>query len=335
VTRTLLLIPLLVLASCAPAPQPAAERDAPVPVEQVFTGNDLTVTMTINDAEPAIVDDIDLVFAVTGPATLVVSAPDWSAAIPEELTLERVQRLTPAPAEPATLAAWRLTLTALAPGEYELRPLTFEAVDPEAEAGAGAVATEPVAISVESILGEADAQLADLKDPLDPPADRTAIALIAAAGAVALAALIAGAVMLARRPKHEFKEPPIPAHQRARLELEALLATDLIERRAWKPFFTELTGLLRRYIEARFTIHAPAQTTDEFLRDPATRDALTAEQNARLASLLASADVIKFAEAAADERTARAAAGDVARFIDETAPVEEPARQPAEEDAAP
>ena len=334
-TRRLPLIAFLALASCAPEIEPAADVDRPVPLEQTRAEGDLVVTAIVADAEPAIVNDVDVVFAISGPARLAISAPEWAAALPEELTLDRVERLVPAPGDPDALAAWRLTLTPLAPGNYELRPLTFSAIDPERETAAGAVTTEAIPITVESILGETGAELADLKDPLDPPASYTTIALLAGAGALALAALVAGTVLLARRPRHEPVAPAVPAHERARLELEALLATDLIDRRGWKAYFTELTGILRRYLEARFALHAPAQTTDEFLRDPATRDALTAEQNARLASLLARADVIKFAEAAADERSARAAAEDVARFIDETEPTSEPVERPAGEEVAP
>ncbi len=322
--RSLLLtLALSPLAACAPQAPETAAAPQPEPLVAHAESGDLAVETRLADPSPSVVDDVRLRYTLIGPGSLVATSPDWSASLPEELTLARADRIGTAPdagSIESPIAAWDVTLTPLAPGEYEIAPLVFTAVDPASETGERRVVTRPLSITIESILGEEETDLADLKDPFAPPADRAALALAVAAGAVALAALIAGGVLLARRWGRDAVEPPIPPHERATLELDALLATDLIVRRAWKAYYTELTALLRRYIESRFELHAPAQTTDEFLRDSGTRRALSPEQNAQLANLLTRADLVKFAESSADERSAREAAGVVRRFIEETAP---------------
>ena len=61
--------------------------------------------------------------------------------------------------------------------------------------------------------------------------------------------------------------------------------------------FTEkvLTGLVRSYIERKTGIHAPEQTTEEFLRDPATGKFFVTERAARLGQFLEAADMVKYA----------------------------------------
>jgi len=333
----LILLPTLapaLLAACSPQTERAVAPPQPEPVVTRAHADGLTVVTRLDDPSPTVVEDIKLRYSLIGSESLVASSPEWSASLPDELTLEQAVRLSGPPANRAgetPVATWDVTLTPLAPGDYEIAPITFTAADPESEQGELTVETEPLRISVESILTADDADLADLKDPFAAPEDVTTIALAVAGGALALAALIAGGVLLARRARRERPEPPIPPHERAMLELDALLATDLIDRRAWKAYHTELTALLRRYVEARFDIHAPAQTTDEFLRDPRTRATLSPEENAQLSDLLRRADLVKFAESADDEESARRAAETVRRFIHETAPrpdASEPAEAP-------
>jgi hypothetical protein len=80
----------------------------------------------------------------------------------------------------------------------------------------------------------------------------------------------------------------------AYLELDALLqenisATDV------KRFYVRLTGIVRRFIERTTGVHAPEQTTEEFLREIGRGQLFLGDERTRLKAFLESADLVKFA----------------------------------------
>ena len=62
-----------------------------------------------------------------------------------------------------------------------------------------------------------------------------------------------------------------------------------------KLFYVELTGVVRRYIERTTGIHAPEQTTEEFLNEIGARSDFPLVESRRLQQFLQSADLVKFA----------------------------------------
>lgn len=300
----------------AVAPARAAE---PAPGSNDAPTLGLTALAGVSDPEPTVVEDVELRVSVSAPDGAVVITPAWDEALPDELDLESVR--TPGVTRTASggvSQTWTLLLTPLAPGTYEIAPITITANLPGTTEPM-TVTTDAVTITVRSILTGDDEELAGIKDPAAPPVDLVRLAAYAGGALAVLALLAGGAVMISRRRAHQPSPPPPPAHQVALDELDALLATDLIDRRRWKFYFGELSGLLRRYIEARFALHAPTQTTEEFLRDPRTSRMFSAEHDAMLRAFLGRADAVKFAEGAVTGESARAAAEDVRRFITETA----------------
>ena len=114
-----------------------------------------------------------------------------------------------------------------------------------------------------------------------------------AAGAALI--LIAGLAFFLLRRRREHRAPPLPPHEIAQRELAQLDALGLLERGELKQYYSRLTDILRRYIELRFGIMAPERTTDEFLVEAKRSEALRDEDKARLAEILQSADMVKFA----------------------------------------
>ncbi len=56
-----------------------------------------------------------------------------------------------------------------------------------------------------------------------------------------------------------------------------------------------MSGVLRRYLEDRFGLHAPERTTEEFLRELEFGDALARGHRAELRRFLMQCDLVKFA----------------------------------------
>lgn len=105
------------------------------------------------------------------------------------------------------------------------------------------------------------------------------------------AALLWGLTLLSRH-VHERRLSP---RERAFAELDRLLHRHLIDKRLYKDFYIELTMVVRRYIERAHAIHAPEQTTQEFLEAAMHHPHFTLETLMRLKLFLESADLVKFA----------------------------------------
>jgi hypothetical protein len=159
--------------------------------------------------------------------------------------------------------------------------------------------TEDLTIKVTSLLPEdlEDLAIRDELNPVELPRPPLPWLWI---GGGALVLLLAGAAVMlvvrrGRRGKPAAREA-VPPHETAFRRLEALVAEELVEQGRIKEFYQGVSGILRTYIEDRFGLHAPEQTTEEFL--PAVRHAreLTAEHVALLEEFLKHCDMVKFAE---------------------------------------
>lgn len=192
---------------------------------------------------------------------------------------------------------------------YQLEPLdlgmceipaftfTFERKEPTEEQASDAVlTTEPVWIDVStSIPADPNAiMIADIEDVVEMKVNYTWPWIIF--GILALSAAGIAAV-IALKPK---KTVPIrriykPAHEIAFDVLRTIAAEKLVEQGRIKEFYEKLSACLRQYIENRFLLRAPEQTTEEFLEQLKTSDVLTPEYKQELRKFLEHCDLVKFA----------------------------------------
>ncbi len=129
--------------------------------------------------------------------------------------------------------------------------------------------------------------------------------------------------------------PPAPPHSRALAALDSLLADRLPESGRVEPFFVRLSEIARHYVEGRFGVRAPEQTTEEFLVELGTGvTGGLGPQRGLLRSFLERADLVKFARDVPDVGTCRAAADDVRRLVVTTAPTTQTATSSASEAVA-
>jgi len=158
---------------------------------------------------------------------------------------------------------------------------------------------EPVPVVVTTGI-EGDPDLAALTPALGPiPTSREP----AAAWWPWLFLLLLPLAVLLRRGRKPAPEAPLTPTQLAERELSALLADDPLARGEIQTFYSELTLIVRRYIERTSGVRAPEMTTEEFLRK--------APPDERLRGFLQAADLVKFAGARParpdiDESVARA-----------------------------
>ena len=125
---------------------------------------------------------------------------------------------------------------------------------------------------------------------------------------------------LARRPRAAVRVRLPPAHERALDELRALREKRYIEDHQPEPFYVELSGIVRRYLENRFGLHAPESTTEEEMRETVESPALTDDQRERTAVFLAESDLVKFARHEPEEEDMRRAFQAAETLVRETIP---------------
>ena len=139
-------------------------------------------------------------------------------------------------------------------------------------------------------------------------------------GAVLVLMAIVLIVQLVRHMRARPKPvvPPPPAHERAYAALRALHARDLISAGLIKEYYYELSLIVRHYIENRFGLRAPEQTTEEFLYSLGAGSILRDAHRAVLSAFLTESDLVKFANQPAGAADAQRAHDRAVAFIEET-----------------
>ena len=113
------------------------------------------------------------------------------------------------------------------------------------------------------------------------------------------------------------------AHDDALAELERLFA--LIEREESRPYATESSAIIRRYIETRFALSAPRRSTEEFLAEAQQSPKLEPQHQALLGDFLRICDLLKFARTFANRAELKDLHEAAIRFVKETQQTAAPA----------
>lgn len=119
---------------------------------------------------------------------------------------------------------------------------------------------------------------------------------------VGILAVIAAIVyVVIRLKKHKSlipkpEEPPLPANEKALIELEKLRQQQLWQQGMVKEYHTELTDIVRNYLEERYRIQSTEMTSDQTLDAFRGCEAYTEEAASALRQILQTADMVKFAK---------------------------------------
>lgn len=188
----------------------------------------------------------------------------------------------------------RYRLEPLVPGVGSIGELTVE-FEQDGEV-AETIITEAVAVEVTSLLEElgTDLVIEDIEDVVSVRANM--VVWWVGGGCVAL--LVTGYVLWRLlRPEREEEIARIfrPAHAIAYDILRRLKEDKLVEAGRIKEFYERLSDCLRHYIEHRFSLRAPERTTEEFLAELKSEEALSSEYRGDLKRFLEHCDMVKFA----------------------------------------
>lgn len=112
--------------------------------------------------------------------------------------------------------------------------------------------------------------------------------------------------------------PPVPPHIIALQALEALKNKGLLEKGECNPFYTELSLILRTYLDGRFNLNATDETTEEIVENLSRSPELNMDQQSILRDFMTQADMVKFAKGHPDRSTMEAAFSTTEQFVQET-----------------
>jgi len=204
-------------------------------------------------------------------------------------------------------------------GMYELPPAHIKYKD---QSITNSISSTPICVEVITVAEEGDlfSGIRDIKPPVEivvEQPDRLKYWIIAISGAVVAIAVIAIALAFMRK-RETAPPPPVPAHERAYEALRQLHAQQLIEQGLIKEYYFALSTILRHYIEDRFGLRAPEQTTEEFLLFTRDSSMFSSEQRTILKDFLKECDLVKFANFNASQTDAQRVHDVVVAFIEQT-----------------
>ena len=138
--------------------------------------------------------------------------------------------------------------------------------------------------------------LRDIKPPIDLPADYflwfVLLGILALGG---IAFLVRFLILRLKQPK-KILEPTKLSWKIALERLNALQQQNLPQQGQVKEYYSQLSDIIRRYMEDRFHIRAPEMTTQEFLWSLNNFRGLTDLHKNLLKNFLNSCDLVKFAK---------------------------------------
>lgn len=182
-------------------------------------------------------------------------------------------------------------------GDYKISPMKIFFFKKGEEKGKHNIETPEVTVKVASLLPEDlnDLKLNEIVPPLPYPSSYK-VWILSCAGLFLLVLLTGGYFFYRRRLNgSDAVEKRLKAHEIAYSELKALVEENLIEAGEIKHFYLRLSSIVRRYIENRFGLKAPEQTTEEFLAGLERDSDFPAEYKPLLKDFLKHCDLVKFA----------------------------------------
>lgn len=267
-----------ILICCLPALQGQApvRLDSQVDLTQVTVGDLIRFTLTVT----------------AGPGVEV----DLPEPEPDLGEFEILGHEAAGPVEEEGNRVWTVayTLALYETGSFEIPPV---AVDYRGDGiQAGSVETRAHSVRIESTLSDDAKDILDIKGPLEIPRSLWSLWpwAVAALGVAALVLLY-----LRRRggeaPPAVSREPRLPPYDEAYRALCRLRDSGLLEEGRFKPYFTRLSEIIRRYLERRYLVQAMESTTTQLL-DQLRKTAPALDDLQLFRDFFPCCDLVKFAK---------------------------------------
>ncbi|MCX6292468.1 MAG: hypothetical protein NT126_11995 [Bacteroidetes bacterium] len=268
--------------------------------DSFVTAQDVKVSAKTDTNQIRIGEQFGMNLCITAPGGTKIFFPTVPDSIHhlEVVKRSKIDTLISADGKLSTLQQ-KLVLTSFDSGYYVIEPITFF-FQKAGKNDTDSLSTEASLITVKTIPVDTTKAFKDIKQPLDVPFTfREALPYIL--GGVLVILLILLIVYMLKKTKKKVvdikpKKPSRPAHE---IALEALKNTE--NEKLWqqgfiKKYHSNVSDIIRAYIEHRFSVNAMEYTTDETL-DHLKGTIINDEAREKLKYILQLADMVKFAKA--------------------------------------
>lgn len=286
------------IVGCSSSEQDKTAKPKPHVAHTEVERGPVRVTVDVEPHPAQLSDELKMTLTIDFEQGVKVEKPPFGEAVGDSLVILDFQEPLPETKDNREIIRQVYTLEPARTGQLQIDPIVVSFSD-ERNEGDGrphTVETEALTVEVTSIVADEAPSLDDLQGiqgPVALPKPRSGALLWIAVTCLCLVLAGVGVWFVFRR-KASQPERVLSPQELAYLELQQILEAELSERDV-KAFYVELTGVVRRYIERTTGIHAPEQTTEEFLREIGASDVFSHDDRLRLGAFLEAADLVKFA----------------------------------------
>ena len=292
---------------------------------QIALAQQFTVSSQLDSASIQIGEQARLRLSVAQPTNLQVSIPILSDTITKGIEIvEMVKADTISLSDSRIQVNYDYLITSFDSGFYFIPAYTYAAAGDTSQ-------TAPLGLSVTTVTVNPETDdIKTIKPIMSAPFYWSE--LFTWVGYVLLAFLVVGIIVLVLL-KYVLKkkvpfidqtpQPVIPPHIVALEKLEEIKVQKIWQCGDIKVFYTQVTDVLRVYLEGRFGINAMELTSDEIMALVKKEPGLN-EVRAALKDLLTLADLVKFAKMVPIENQNERSLLIAFDVVDKTKPVEEP-----------
>jgi len=286
---------LLIVAGCR-RDSAGDAREGQFEVDKVYERGPATVHVRLDKTKLSIADTVLLQFEATLQSGYKIEMPKVDKVLESFGIVDWDNLGEKLDAKNNVVTTYQYRLEPFLSGNYEIPAFTFGFRDTNDPNARHELSSEPIAVEVTSLLGDQRAKLVieDIEGVVEMPRPARRWWLWALA-ALAVAAIPTGALLLRGKRARQLVRIFKPAHEVAYARLRALVALNLIEQGRVKEFYERISGILRHYIEDRFDLHAPEQTTEEFLGELRSAQVFASSDKQVLEEFLTHCDLVKFA----------------------------------------
>ena len=243
-----------------------AEKDSDG-IEETAERGPAKVTLKLDKKEITIADRVDLSIIVDIEEDYEIELPAFGEKLEQFGIVDYHNSQPELKGNDRKLLKRTYVLEPFLSGDYTIHPMKIEFFKKGDDTPVKHfIETPEVSVKVKSLLPEdvKDLTLNEIVPPLSYPRSYT-VWIWSGAGVLLIVIIAAGFYYYRKRTnKIGSIEATLMAHEVAYNELRALVDENLIDKGEIKQFYLRLSAIIRRYIENRFGLKAPEQTTEEF-----------------------------------------------------------------------
>lgn len=259
----------------------------------------IKATAKLDSANILLGDQVKLILEIEHPKEATVEFPNVPDTLSNLIEVLKRSKIDTSVAGNNIKLAKTFTITCFDSGSYLISPQWFRV---KLNGVTDSIPTNSVALNVNTMAIDTTRGLTDIKTPYAAPVTLKEVTPYIL-GAILLGAIIFLVLYSIKRKKKNqplFKlpeKPKEPAHVIALRELDRIKNEKIWQKDKTKQYYSEVTDVLRIYIEERFDIRAMEQTTEEILDSFRFRKNLISDKTfSNLSQILTLADFVKFAK---------------------------------------